>query len=199
MEKPSVGIKEQQGLGRLIDFNNISIPQDDEEILDGETFLNVARKLVADVLPIDSQNDESFYEELGECLLNLPSLEEMENPITINNIVNHQATDLSLQQKIMSKPDFFRHEELQGFKIIHARTRTDRIWKIAIPNTLLPQLVTWYHLVLGHCGQQRLYDTINARFRANNLQKTCIEVVNRCPNKCQMNKHSNKNYGHLPP
>ena len=123
MEKPSAGIKEQQGLGHLIDFKNISIPKDDEEILDGETFLNIACKLVTAALPTTEQsnfkNDESYYNELGECLLNLPSLEEMENPITITNIVNHQATDLSLQQKIMSNPDFFCHEESEGFEVIH--------------------------------------------------------------------------------
>ena len=56
-----------------------------------------------------------------------------------------------------------------------------------------------YHLVLGHYRQQRLYNTVHARFQANNLQKVCIETVNQCPMKCQLNKQSNKNYSHLPP
>ena len=38
MEKPSAGVKEQQGLGCLINFHNIKIPKDKEEILDGKTF-----------------------------------------------------------------------------------------------------------------------------------------------------------------
>ena len=37
MEKPSVGIKEQQGRGKLIDFHNIKLPKDNEEIIKGET------------------------------------------------------------------------------------------------------------------------------------------------------------------
>ena len=138
-----------------------------------------------------SQNDETFYTELRECLLNLPPLEVMENPITINNIVNHQATDLPLQSKILSDPFNFRHEEIQGYKVIHHKSANElEPWKIVIPRTLLPQLLMWYHLVLGHCGQQRLYHTVRACFHADNLQ---------CPKKCQINKESNKNYGHLPP
>ena len=54
---------------------------------------------------------------------------------------------------------------------------------------------SWYHILLGHCGQQKLYDTVRARFHASNLQKACIHTVNWCPHKCQLNK----NYGHLPP
>ena len=111
MQKPSVGTKEQQGLGHLIDFNNIAIPKDDKEILDGETFLNIACDLVTAAIQTtetsNARNDKLFYIELRECLLNLPSLETMENPITITNIVNHQSTNLS-------DPDMFRHEELEG-------------------------------------------------------------------------------------
>ena len=156
--------------------------------VDGETFLNIAKDLVAQAIQTTEskiknkskvKNDESFYTELRECLLNLPSLETMDNPITISNIVNHQSTDLPLQRKILSNPNFFRHEELEGYEVIHTRSQEDDIWKIAIPNTLLPQLLTsWYHIVLGHCGQQRLYDTVRAQFQANNLQKSCIDVVN---------------------
>ena len=38
MKKPSVGDKELQRKGKLIDFNQIELPKDDKEILDGETF-----------------------------------------------------------------------------------------------------------------------------------------------------------------
>ena len=39
MEKPSVGDREQQAKGgTTIQFKNIEVPKDDEEILDGETF-----------------------------------------------------------------------------------------------------------------------------------------------------------------
>ena len=155
MEKPSAGEKELKGLGRLINFETIKLPEDDEEILEGETFLNKAHDLVMSIFQSadsdNTKNNESFYIELRECLLNLPPLETMENPITINNIVNHQATDLPLQRKIITDPDLFQHEELEGYEVIHTRTSPDQNWRIAVPRTLLPNLLTWYHLVLGHC------------------------------------------------
>ena len=207
MEKPSVGIKELQGCGRLVDFKAINIPKDDEEILKGETFLATAQRICKSIIKEQEQesfqNKEVFYKELQECLLNLPPLKEMDNPITINNIVNHQATDLPLQQKIIADPVNYQHQEIKGYEVIHLRSpnvKGEPIWKIVIPSTLLPRLLTWYHLVLGHCGQQRLYNTVCTRFHANNLQRACcIETVNRCPKNCQLNKQSNKNYGHLPP
>ena len=186
MEKPSAGIKEQQGRGKLTDFHNIELPKDNEEIIEGETFLNTAQQMCEAIISHEdssqsTNNDEQFYEDLRECLLNLPPLETMDNPITINNIVNHQATDLPLQNKIMTDPEHYQHFELERYEVIHVQS-TDmngqQIWKIAIPNTLLPQLLRWYHLVLGHCGQQRLYNTVRARFHAPNLQKACIETVN---------------------
>ena len=70
MEKPLVGDRESQGKGHIINFKDIKLPKDNEEILDGETF---------------------FQEALEECLLNLPTLTTGENPITITNISNHQA------------------------------------------------------------------------------------------------------------
>merc|ERR1712025_1222864 len=85
MQKPTVGDKELQGKGKLIDFDKIILPKDEEEILEGETFTN----------------DNRFYQELRECLLNLPPIEVMDNPITINQTINHQATDIPLQRMIM--------------------------------------------------------------------------------------------------
>ena len=160
MEKPSAGVKEQQGLSCLINFNKINSPKDEEEILEGETFLNLAQDLVSSIIQRkesdNTRKSESFNTELKECLLNLPLLKAMENPITISNIVNHQATNLPLQRKIITNLDMFQHEELdKGYKVIHKQTKT-------------------FDLVLpGHCGQQQ-YDMVKVRFHAVNLQKVCI-------------------------
>ena len=163
MEKTSVGIKEQQGWGRLIDIHNIKLPKDNEEILDIETSLSAAQQICETIInqqeSNNTSNDESFYQELEECLLNLPPLETMDNPTTINNFVNHQATNWPLQNKIMLDPEHYHNREIEQFEVIHTLSpdlNGQQIWKIVIPSTLLPQLLIWYHLVLGHCGQQQL-------------------------------------------
>ena len=185
MKKPSVGDEELQGKGKPIDFNQIKLPKDDEEILDGETFQSEARAILQAILnkqiaeeADNSQNCETFYQELKECPLNLPPLHAMDNPIAINQIIDHQARDLPLQRKIMSDPDNYQHQGMQGLEVIcKMEQESDRsVWKIAMPESLVPDLLKWYHLVLGHCGNQRLCDTVKARFFALNLQLSLIHI-----------------------
>ena len=94
-------------------------------------------------------------DELRECLLNLPSLDVMDNPITINQIINHQARDIPLQQAIMRDPDNYQHQGMQGYEVIckvePALESDQLIWKIVVPERLVGDLLKWYHLVLGHC------------------------------------------------
>ena len=118
MQKPSVGDKELQGKGKLIDFKSIQLPKDNEEIIDGETF-NAEAFVQSIVKQIEERNYESHHKELMECLLNLPPLEVMDNPITINQIINHQARDIPLQKKIMSDPDRYQHHGMQGYEVIY--------------------------------------------------------------------------------
>ena len=99
MEKPSVGDKELQQKGRLIDFNNIAVPKDDEDILDNESFF------LADL-------------EIQECLLNLPPLAELHNPVTIINIVNHQMKDLPLMRLVVRDPDHYFQETIHRYEVV---------------------------------------------------------------------------------
>ena len=81
MEKPSPGEKEQQELCGLIDFINIDIQKDDEEILEGKTFINLDKELVSDSITTmepKTRNNELFHNKLRECLLNLPPPDAME-------------------------------------------------------------------------------------------------------------------------
>ena len=87
MAKQSVGDRVLQGKGRPIDFKKIAAPKDNEEILDGESFF------------LDLEDRE-----VQDCLANLPPLQEMHNPLTINNIMNHQAKDVALRQMTMKDP-----------------------------------------------------------------------------------------------
>lgn len=184
MEQPTAGIKELEGKGKLVDFSKLEVPKDEEEILDGESFFR--------------------DNELADCFLNLPPMAEMYNPITIENIVNHQAKDVKLQHLLITKDREYQHKEFQQFEVIcHLPTGSNEQnnWKIVIPHSLSEDLVRWYHLVLGHCGIQRLKDTVQTRFYipGKSLQAICTGIVNNCPEECQKRKRANKQYGHLPP
>ena len=71
-------------------------------------------------------------------------------------------------------------------------------WKIALPSTLIVPTLRWYHLVLGHCGSRRLYDTVRRRFHAPGLKRISEETVHGCKD-CQTNKQIGAGYGTLPP
>lgn len=69
-------------------------------------------------------------------------------------------------------------------------------WKIAIPTSLLNDIIYWYHQVLGHCGINRLYDGIRAHFFYPRLKDHCQHFT--CAS-CQRNKAIGQGYGELPP
>ena len=72
-------------------------------------------------------------------------------------------------------------------------------WKIVLPTSLLMEVLKWYHIMLGHCGIQRLYDTVRARFHADGLHEQCIATVRHCSDECQRAKDNGRQYGKLPP
>ena len=114
MEKPSAGDKELRAIkeqrGKLVNFKDIELPDDSEEILDGETF---------------------HMDLLSECLMNIPALEDPPNPLTISNIINHQSRDLALNQAIRDMPDSYQHKEMEEYDVIcYVKENT---WKIVIP------------------------------------------------------------------
>jgi len=101
MASPTVSAKEASDKGHPINFTKIDIPKDTEEIPEGETFLN-----------IDEDN------QMIDCFLNLPPLEQMANPIMIININNHQQADLELQQALQADPDHYMLQNMNGIEIV---------------------------------------------------------------------------------
>ena len=185
MEKPSVGDRGLQGKGRRVDFHKIAAPKDEEEILDAEAFF------------FDVEEDD-----LQECLVNLPPLdEEMHNPVTISNIINHQSKDVALIQMVLKDPDHFSHQTIQQKDVIafHKNPEDRNAWKIVIPNTLVKDVMQWYHVKLGHAGIERLATTVGTRFHISNLRARAEEAIHNCPSRCQQFKPVGKGYGHLPP
>ena len=123
----------------------------------------------------------------------------MNNPITITNIVNHQCSELPLQQNIIQDADHYEHQEFQKFDVICFKATNDELWIIIIPDSLAKDVLTWYHLLLRNCGMERLYRAVSARFFINKLKEKCISAIQGCPDKCQKYKPVGRSYGHLPP
>ena len=78
-------------------------------------------------------------------------------------------------------------------------SNTGEQWNIVLPTPLLMEVLKWYHIMLGHSGIKRLYDTVRARLRADGLHKQCIATFRNCPNECQREKDNGRQYGKLPP
>ena len=78
---------------------------------------------------------------------------------------------------------------------LHKPTDT---WHIAIPDTLLDPIITWYHHILSHIGITRLYNTIATHLYHPALKERIERFVLTCE-ICQKTKLPGPGYGHLPP
>ena len=214
MEKTSVGKKEiemiEKKKGTEINFKTLKVPPKEDDPLDDEVlfvttttskdwnYINEEKynnKDEPELFPTICTNDNS---EMIECLLNLPSYQYNDNPLTMINIANHQQTDLYLMDSMQRDPVHFPVKTINNIPIVCYReqpTMDDNEWRIAIPQTMIDDVVRWYHLVLGHPGRQRLYDTINSRFYYPGLSMICQQY--QCPDDCEMIKNQGRQYGHL--
>ena len=186
MDRPvSVGddLKNKYGepKGTFIDFNLLESPEHEDVLERGDAFFS-----------IDEDND------VIECLLNLPALDVMPNPINMQNIRNHQQQDQNLLTTRQRNPIRYPIENISGVDVITYREEgvKPNQWKIVLPSTLINDVVKWYHHSLGHPGTTRLYDTIAKRFFANGLYTACKNYV--CPDNCHQWKNTGQGYGHLP-
>ena len=76
--------------------------------------------------------------------------------------------------------------------------RPDKPWRIALPTVMVNDIIRWYHVVLGHPGIVRLYQTIATHFVHPHLKDRIEQVVKSC-DKCLRSKLPGAGYGKLPP
>ncbi len=52
-------------------------------------------------------------------------------------------------------------------------------WKITLPDSMVPEVVRWFHHVhvLGHPGQTRMRDTLQARYHNCRLRSEIDKLV----------------------
>ena len=70
--------------------------------------------------------------------------------------------------------------------------------KIIVPKSLQKPIVTWYHELLCHPGENCTEMTINQHLTWKGLRKIVKDVCSRC-NAYQHTKFTKKKYIHLPP
>ena len=195
MEPPSEGKSRPTNRGKIINFEKLESSGDEGELEIGACRFKCCReKFTAESFSFFVDEPELF-----ECFLNYPPLQMMPCPITIANIEQHQFEDDALNARRQEHPEHFPIKEINGRNVICFRANPNAApgdWKITIPTAIINQVIYWYHNTLGHCGINRLYDTIRAHFYIPGLKNRCEAF--RCRN-CQMNKLVGPGYGDLPP
>ena len=69
-------------------------------------------------------------------------------------------------------------------------------WRIAIPSGLLNDVVKWFHMVLGHAGETRVYDSVRTRYFHPQIKSVTKEIVSGCE-VCRRHKLSGPGFGEL--
>ena len=135
-------------------------------------------------------------EELTDCFLNLPSARELPNPTRYGWIQQHLFEDEELNNAHEQNPEKFPIKQFGDYPLIcYARPgEAETNWRIALPSSLVPDMVHWYHVVMGHPGITRLRDSIQERF-FHPFLRTAVEEYN-CE-ICAQNKIAGAGYGEL--
>lgn len=150
--------------------------------------------------------EDSFFSftdspEMLECLLNLPAPQTMRNPIEVRWMQQNQFEDQQLNERRQQHPQRFPVKEVMGVPLVHYRSDhledDQRQWKIAVPTSILSDLVLWFHKVLGHGGMTRVYDTIRSRYHHPKLKQQVVETVGSCQT-CRKWKLTGPGFGLLP-
>ena len=135
-----------------------------------------------------SEESAQFEIAFTECFLNYPE-DVNAFPVTFANLEQHQQTDQTIQDNPQYQNQVFHGTTLKCY------VKEDKI-KIVLPTSLVDETIAWYHHILGHCGQERLYRSISTHLYAPNIQDKIAKYVQSC-DSCQRNKNPGVGVGHL--
>ena len=192
--------KEDQDVSPIIGKNDA--PSSDINIESLESFYSIFDDSNTCHLFNEGLDEESnlldFVKE-HDCFLNLPEINEGENPLDIENIKNLQDSDEELQKLKDKHPEIYFYKDINKTKNVLCYVRPgkdkDENWKIVLPKKLLNSTIKWFHIITGHSGWNRLYMTIAARYYHPDLKTKARSF------KCdlyQKHKLPGKGYGLLP-
>ena len=109
-------------------------------------------------------------------MLNLP--QDLPNPQSASSTIKFAISDCKSKSKTILITTIKRRsthfKSLFTFQII-PNPAEPRVWKIALPKSM-SDVLKRYHVVLGHCGYQQLYNIIWARFQMPTVQATRVAI-----------------------
>jgi transposase InsO family protein len=150
---------------------------------------------------LDSEERSLFFSiitdepALLDCLVHLPEQQNVPFSMDFVTIAAAQNQDIDLAQQAQASPHKFQRRLLAtDTEVMHYQATPNGTWKIYLPVSLLPNVVRWYHLALGHCGISRLLDTLRMHFHHPQLSHVCSEEVSKC-DPCQRLKNCGRGHG----
>jgi hypothetical protein len=126
----------------------------------------------------DESDDEAFFlaQEFSglydntvwdciECYLNFPDSDTPEQNLSLSytHLREQQQQDQKLLALLEKYRDNYYYEMLDDDVediICYKKCAHKDDWKIALPESMVPEVITWFHQVLGHPGQTRLRETL---------------------------------------
>jgi len=150
---------------------------------------------------------DSYYsilvddEDLLECFLFHPE-EELQDPFVLD--YDTIATKQKAEGCHRLLETDAQHYSLEAITIdgtpliVYKAYEADARPRIRIPDSMLEEIVQYYHQALSHVGMIRLQRTISKNFMHPRLNQMCQRVALHCET-CQKSKLFGQGYGHLPP
>jgi Integrase zinc binding domain len=137
--------------------------------------------------------------DLIDCFLHLPMLENIPFILTYANIAQAQPGDAQLQLLRAQMPNRYIHKLLApNLSLWCYQKAQDQPWRIYLPQDMLERAANWYHHALSHVGQKRLLDTMSLTFCNPQLHKIVEAVVAPCAH-CQCYKNVQRGHGATAP
>ena len=101
-------------------------------------------------------------------MLFLPFEYKGESPLNLEKIREEELNDTDLQDCIQRAPAVYVEKTL-GKDVqltCYVKPGDDPLkqWKVYLPDSMLENMVHWFHLALGHPGASRLKASISARY-----------------------------------
>ena len=100
-------------------------------------------------------------------------------PLEFSNLQQEQNADATIQDKI-TKGDYVK-TTFGNYELVTKAVGDEQ--RIVVPQSIHDSTITWYHYILGHCGQERLVKSIRNHLHFPGLDakvKTFIETCNEC-------------------